>query len=153
MKKHIIFDLDHTLFDTHGSKRAHTEVNEVLRTLTHIHDLSLLTAGHAFTQWAKIKECGLVDCFKTVMIVHNPEDKSRALNSLIAVYPVGHPRRAIVVGDRVDLEIAFANKLGCTSVWIRRGKHAARTPTHPDEQPTHTIESLVQLAAIVDGIV
>jgi len=153
MKKHLIFDLDGTLFDPHDLRRPYPEVGEIIRTLTHSHTLSLLTVGTPSVQWEKLKACNLIGCFKAIVIISKPEDKKNAIEALASVYKTESPRSTIVIGDRIDLEVAYANELGYTSVRIWRGKHAAMVPTTRLERPKHTIKSLVELPLLLEKIV
>ncbi len=152
MIKNIILDLDSTVFDTHGLRRPYPDVHPMLKSLTAKHSFMLLTAGNTFAQWQKIKECDIVDYMAAIMVVKKPEDKEQALTSLIAAHHF-LPENVAVVGDRVDIEIAYANKIGCTSVWIRRGKHTLKVPLSVEQKPTHTISSLAELGALLDLVV
>jgi FMN phosphatase YigB (HAD superfamily) len=150
MKKCIILDLDSTIFDTHGTRRAYQDVHPMLRALMGEHTFTLLTAGNQSAQWQKIKECDVVDYMAAVMIVPDPAGKEHAIASLVAVYRF-EPKDVIVVGDRADIEIAYANRIGCASVWLRRGKHTLKVPLDAGQEPTHTISTLLELIPIVCG--
>ena len=148
----IILDLDSTVFDTHGLRRPYPDVHPMLKSLAAKHSFMLLTAGNEFAQWQKIKECDIVNYMAAIMVVERPEDKEQALASLVAAYHF-LPENVAVVGDRVDVEIAYANKIGCASVWIRRGIHTLKVPLEVGQKPTHTISSLTELGAVLDLVV
>lgn len=150
--RHVLFDLDGTLFDTHGKKLAYPDARETVTTLTHVPGwvLTLLTVGLCGNQWNKLMTCDLHGCFKSVSIVSESEHKRRGIESLVALYPVASRRSVVVVGDRPDVEIKYGNELGCTTVRIMRGKHAQLLPLSKMEKAHHQIASLAELRAIVE---
>ena len=60
------------------------------------------------------------------------------------------PQNAVMVGDRMDNDIAPANRLGMHTVRLLRGLGAFHEPQSPDEQPEHTIYELAELLAITE---
>jgi FMN phosphatase YigB (HAD superfamily) len=152
--KHLIFDLDNTLIDTHGSRQVYPDVQRVIMSFVpkQDHTITLLTAGDSLTQWSKIMRCSLIGYFAAIIVVPEQEDKGRGLSALMAAYPTLFSRQTIIIGDRPDAEITYANQLGCTSVRIVRGKHAERMPACSTEIATHNISSLDLLERIVEGI-
>ena len=63
--------------------------------------------------------------------------------------PVEH---AVMVGDRLDNDIAPANRLGMHSVRLLRGLGALHEPQCADERPEHTIRTLSELPELLaDG--
>ena len=57
-------------------------------------------------------------------------------------------RNAVMIGDRMDNDIAPANRLGMHTVRLLRGLGAHHTPQSSDEQPEYTIRSLTELLAL-----
>ena len=55
------------------------------------------------------------------------------------------PQNAIMVGDRLDNDIAPANRLGMHTVRLLRGLGAYHTPQSTDERPEYTIQTLAEL--------
>ena len=55
------------------------------------------------------------------------------------------PQNAVMVGDRMDNDMAPANRLGIHSVRLKRGLGAYHEPQSDDEIPEHTISQLSQL--------
>ncbi|MHA1722539.1 MAG: HAD family hydrolase [Candidatus Baldrarchaeia archaeon] len=60
-----------------------------------------------------------------------------------------NPSEAIMVGDNVKTDIAGANKVGITSVWIRRGIFKDLEPNSELESPNYTIYNLNELIYIL----
>ena len=65
-------------------------------------------------------------------------------------------RNAVMIGDRMDNDIAPANRLGMRTVRLLRGLGAYHQPQSADEQPEYTIRSLTELLKLfercLDGI-
>ena len=55
------------------------------------------------------------------------------------------PQNAVMVGDRMDNDMAPANRLGMHTVRLLRGLGAYHKPQSPDEKPEYTISSLAEL--------
>ena len=61
------------------------------------------------------------------------------------------PWRAAMVGDRLDNDVAPANRLGMLSVHVRQGGSAAQRPRDDAERATLAVDSVPQLAALLVG--
>lgn len=57
-------------------------------------------------------------------------------------------QEAVMIGDRLDNDIAPAKALGMCTVWIRQGFGALQSPLSSSDTPDHTISSLRELADI-----
>lgn len=57
------------------------------------------------------------------------------------------PGEAVMIGDRLDNDIAPAKALGMKTVWIRKGFGGLQTPL-PEEAPDYTVDSLTELLGI-----
>ena len=55
------------------------------------------------------------------------------------------PQNAVMVGDRMDNDMAPANRMGMHTVRLLRGLGAYHKPQTDDEKPEYTISSLVEL--------
>ena len=55
------------------------------------------------------------------------------------------PQNAVMVGDRMDNDMAPANRLGMHSVRLKRGLGAYHEPQSDDEVPEYTISMLAEL--------
>lgn len=58
------------------------------------------------------------------------------------------PEEAVMIGDRLDNDIAPAKALGMKTVWIRQGFGGLQEPLGGADTPDHTIHSLSELPAI-----
>lgn len=59
------------------------------------------------------------------------------------------PSRAAMIGDRLDNDVAPANRLGMPSVHIRQGGSAAQRPRTDIEQPTLSFDTVPALAMML----
>ena len=55
---------------------------------------------------------------------------------------------AVMIGDRLDNDIAPAKKLGMKTVWIRQGDALYQSPVSPDFQADFTVNNLLELTTI-----
>lgn len=59
---------------------------------------------------------------------------------------------AMMVGDRIDNDILPANRIGMTTVWIRRGYGRFTEPEGDDEQPDYMVEGLDELVHLLNEL-
>lgn len=58
------------------------------------------------------------------------------------------PAEAVMVGDRLDNDIAPAKKAGMKTVWIKQGLGGLAKPVHEYEQADYVIQSLSELSEL-----
>jgi putative hydrolase of the HAD superfamily len=63
------------------------------------------------------------------------------------------PGECIMVGDRIDNDIAPARVLGMRTVLFRTGRHAAQQPRSVDEVPDAELRDVVGLRAALEGMI
>ena len=59
------------------------------------------------------------------------------------------PEQAVMIGDRLDNDIAPAKQLGMKTIWVRQGFGGLSTPRTPQETPDFTVESLAEIPALL----
>lgn len=128
------------------------EVAEMLRGLKAGNRLVLMTEGRAGVQKSKIDHLQLDDLFDEVIIV-DPERGDTKAGSM-ADYM--RRRRAtrdelIVIGNRLDREIAAAKTLSVRTIWLRKGE-GCEAPVTDDERPDAIIESLLDLPQALESL-
>jgi len=62
------------------------------------------------------------------------------------------PAECIMVGDRIDNDIAPARLLGMAAVLLRTGRHAAQQPRSWIEEPDEVVEDVPELARALDRL-
>ncbi len=63
------------------------------------------------------------------------------------------PHECIMVGDRIDNDIAPARLLGMRTVLFRTGRHIAQQPRSPDELPDAEVTTVEGLTAAITSLV
>lgn len=58
------------------------------------------------------------------------------------------PQEAVMIGDRLDNDVAPAKAIGMKTVWIKQGFGKLQAPLSKKDAPDHTIEHLSELLTI-----
>lgn len=146
MTRAVIFDYTNTLHDPQTNK-LYPEVIDILINLQQ-KGLRLAIVSRAPDLDERLKEFENLDLkkyFQVVDIVLRGEVKN--LNNTVAKLGL-KAQECIVVGDRVRSEIFEGNKIGCKTIWIRRGRFWDEMPENDLEKPDYTINSLDELLTI-----
>ncbi len=152
--KLAIFDLDDTLFDTTGTLDA-TYKNlpyialfpGMKHLLKHMHcPKTLVTKGGPDLQNKKIDILGIRTYFDSIVITASDEEKLSAFKDLISKFKISDPTDVLIVGNRIDSEIRYGNMLGCTTVFIKHGRHSHREPKDTFEIADSTIEDIAKVS-------
>jgi FMN phosphatase YigB (HAD superfamily) len=61
------------------------------------------------------------------------------------------PQEAIVIGDRVKIELKIGNKLNINTIWIKQGKFSTETPEEENEVPKLVFKNLAQLITFLNN--
>lgn len=160
MKKVFIFDLDDTLFDTTNQLDITYKNLEkiiifdgVIDLLEKIkrkgHDLYLVSCGDVSIQKKKIAVLKIADFFEKIFVVDTPYEKEEVFAEIVSKNNFLDLKNFFVIGDRLDSEIFFANKLGLKSVRVKQGKRHSQSPTNPLEIPDVEIKSISDLVIYV----
>ena len=152
MKKIIIFDFNRTIYNPEAGT-LFPEVGKVMNSLLK-KEYQLFLLSHIGTSSKKAKErkkiiydLGLEKYFQeNIILTRNKSaedfEKILAKSGVLA-------KSSFVVGDRVRKEIAFANTLGCRTIWLKKGRFAVETPRDKKEKPKHTVENLEEILEIL----
>lgn len=132
------------------------DAHAVLQGLQQGYQLLLVTAGVQATQQAKIQELGLGPYFEQCYFVDFehpdcPSSKGEAFGQIQTQWG-WDSLEMVVIGDRLDNEIAAARQLGLWSIRMCHGEYAALTPQTPLETPHFTIQALAELPDILKTI-
>jgi HAD superfamily hydrolase (TIGR01662 family) len=63
-----------------------------------------------------------------------------------------HPTRCIMVGDRIDNDIAPAKALGMAAIRFRSGRHARQQPRGPSEAPDADVIDVLELERAIEAL-
>ncbi|KKU82821.1 MAG: 2-haloalkanoic acid dehalogenase, partial [Parcubacteria group bacterium GW2011_GWA2_47_8] len=102
-----------------------------------------------FRLGVKIKASGLERYFSLILVDSDHKDAlyDKALKKLKV-----QASEIVVVDDRVVRGIAWGNRVGATTIWVKRGKFADELPTKATGYPTYTISDIEACAKIIDSI-
>ena len=132
---------------------------DVLPTLQKLEDRNvvshLVTTGIPDRQNAKLKQLGLDRFFsdsRGTLQVIVPEDeqeqKDDAFRAAFTRMGVS-PHDTLVVGDKLDVDIASGNRCGAATARVRHGRQTGREPAKEEERPDFEIDRIGQLLDII----
>jgi len=136
----ILFDYNRTLFNP-DTDSLYQGALELLHDMAKRHELILISRKEVGRE-EHMEKLGIRNYFKSV---HFVEEKNEKLFKELAEGDT----HVIVIGDRVKEEILIGNKLGFTTIWLQQGKFADERPSSPDEQPTHTVQTIAEIKKII----
>ena len=113
--------------------------------------IGIVTDGIPVKQWEKLIRLGLPHFFQSVFISTEIEKEKPSVdmfNQALKEMKL-KPREAMMVGDRVDKDIAGANKAGMITVQILHGKYSKKMPQSKLEEPDYAISTLKDLLSIL----
>lgn len=150
MIKAIIFDFTNTIFDAE-TKDLFPEVTKVLSDLySKEYQLALISrAEDVEVRREEIRNLEIDTLFEVIDIVPRGTDKN--FEWVIEELEV-KPFEVLIVGDRVKSEIAVGNRLGCTTVWVPRGRFAKELPETKEEKPDFKIPDLTGVVQILNSL-
>lgn len=151
-KQAIIFDFGWTLF--HDQNRyLYSDVEQVIPRLSKENRLALVSLvrhGQMADRRQYWAGSYLAQYFESALFVspvgkESPgRTKDKAYDQTLQRLKL-KPADVWVVDDRVVRGIAWGNRVGATTVWIRRGPFTEEQPTTKTGQPTFAINSLLEL--------
>ncbi|NOZ80085.1 MAG: HAD hydrolase-like protein [DPANN group archaeon] len=124
--------------------------------------LVLITEGNPIKQWEKIIRLNIRPYFQTIRAVDSqrPDLKRKAFEDLwimLRKESAGaaggiSPKQIVVVGDRLDREISYGNRLGFITVRVLQGRRRARSSISKREVPTYTLKEIADLPGLLHRI-
>lgn len=130
-------------------ERLYPGVGPLLKRLSERHSLGLI-ANQAPGLDAKLKALGIGGCFSVV--VGSGDRGAAKPNPLLFWEALARaaclPEQAVMVGDRLDNDIAPAQSLGMKTVWVRQGFGAYGNPAMLPKPPDVVINSILELETI-----
>lgn len=99
----------------------------------------------------RLQREGIADLFEHVGItgltgLRKPDPRAfTAACDALAVTPA----EAIMVGDRIDIDIAPAKALGMATILLRGGRHRRQRPRSPAEEPDAVVTDVLELEAAI----
>lgn len=142
--KLIIFDWGGTLHSSE-TKSLFPGTVEILKKLSKTYTLALVSLARSQSREERLKAIeknGVTHYFAEILV--DEEDKDGLYERLLKDFKVS-PENAAIVDDRTIRGIAWGNRNGATTIWIKRGKFANELPDETTGEPTYTINNLAEL--------
>ncbi len=160
--KLVIFDLDDTLFDTTGQLAGSYEKLDTITPFEHTIPvlnalraknirIVLVTTGDESIQRRKLELLRLAHLFDSVAICADGDSKLDLMRETLFAAKLADSKEAYVVGDRIDREIMYGNRLGCTTVRLLQGKRKDWQPENDEQKPTITLKSIEDFLKLITG--
>ncbi len=154
-KKVIIFDLDDTLFDS-TNQPIDTGGNWLIKLFDGMGSILesndfiniLVTRGFQYRQNRKIDVLGIRKYFEEIHVVDSDVHKHE---KFVRINKDFQDREIIVIGNRIDCEIRYANQLGLKTIHIKHGKYSMLEPKDHFEIPSHQlpVDEIVDLVKLI----
>ncbi|MCB1044514.1 MAG: HAD hydrolase-like protein [Acidobacteria bacterium] len=115
--------------------------------------LFLVSAGSPDTQRQKIEILNISDEFDDIFLVDSArgESKFEVIQGILGLGFQAHT--VLVVGDRIDREIAAGNRLGTWTCRLSHGEYSHLVPTHVHEVAHFTIDEISALDSLLESSV
>ncbi len=140
----IIFDWNRTLFDKDENKIYPESEKVLLHLYKKGYKLGLISNAESDEiekREKEIMESGLGKYFLiSIKALKNKEHYLNAISKMEC-----NANECVVVDDRVKRGIFIGNKIGCITIWLKKGKFSTQNPESKDEIPKYTIENLEEL--------
>ena len=136
----IIFDYNRTIFNP-DTQELYSSVFELLSDLSGKYDLFLISKNEAGRNEI-LEKFGIDKFFKRIVFTDN-----KSVETFKEI--IGVDKNAIVVGDRVQGEIAIGNELNLITVWVKQGKFSNVIPVSKIQKPKYTINNISELKEII----
>ena len=118
----------------------------ILPYLAEKYALGIITNGLKAIQQKKVKTLRYTQYFDAITTSSEAgfDKPHREVFQLALQRAKVKPKEAVMVGDSPYMDIFPANKIGMTTIWLRRGQKYYY-PTEGRMKPTHTVTNLVEL--------
>ncbi len=140
----------------HNTKLAYLRpFPETLPTLIKLRELGyklgVITNGKPIKQWEKLIRLGLQNFFHTVIISKEVEEEkpSQKIFNLAAKRIGCQAGEAVMVGDKLEVDILGANKAGMVTVQILK-KKTPKKPKTKSEEPDYLITNLKEILKVLE---
>ena len=156
VEKLVLFDIDHTLFDTDSFKKSNLttytlfeETLDVILALKKFSDIGIFSEGEIDFQKMKLKKTLLYEHFAE-QNVHIFEKKDSMLADVLKKYD---KRIIFLVDDKLNiLKLAKEVIPSLFTIWVKRGPYAKVQKPIGNFKPDATVVDLKEVAAIVKGV-
>lgn len=146
----VIFDLDDTLYDCTGQVITNpdgTYNHDFIKPFPNVRTFLkqnhfkkvLVTKGSHELQSRKLRLLDIEFLFDEIMICDTDHGKEHCFKKILEEHP--EEKEVVVIGDRIDSELRYGNKLGLKTVLLKQGKYKNLKAKDNLEIPNHTFET------------
>ncbi|MBQ5976971.1 MAG: YjjG family noncanonical pyrimidine nucleotidase [Oscillospiraceae bacterium] len=135
----------------HEGHRFVPGAEELLRTLSPVHDLYLASNGVASVQHSRIASAGIEPYFKGIFISEELDavkPQKEFFEACFARIPGFDPARALMVGDSLTSDIRGGINAGIKTCWLNYNNKPGREDIVPD----YVIHAITELPALIDSL-
>jgi FMN phosphatase YigB (HAD superfamily) len=126
--------------------RIESAVTGMLAALGETHTLVLLTEGHPDLQARKVHHLGIASCFDFIDIVASNSEATKEAAIRDRIRNSGaEPAQTIVIGNRIDREIAAGQAIGTHTIWVRSGEGSGFATPERYARPTATVDGVLDV--------
>ncbi len=162
--KLVIFDLDDTLYDKTGQLsddlkelneiRLFSGVKEIIDNLNKNEIKKILvTCGDEVLQRRKLEILGINNSFDNIFICSENSGKEEIFKSVLERYYSTNcnidKSKIFVIGNRIDSEIKYGNKLGLKTILLRHGKYKNLECKDNLEIPDYEINNIFEIGELI----
>ena len=156
----IIFDLDDTLYNKDEqlgdfpSKEDFTKISVYPGVNNFLNSFKatkiMVSKGKVHLQNFKMKILGIDKLFDEIIICQQDKDKEKCFLDVLTKYGQNSEnnedkKNIFVVGDRIDSEIYYGNKLGLVTIRLKKGKYKSLKPKRDLEKANYEINEFKEL--------
>lgn len=136
----------------HGLEKLYAGTKAVLEALSRKYRLGIIANQSLGTQ-ERIDNWGIGSYFEVVIASAEAGCAKPELKIFnLALEKAGcEPHEAVMVGDRLDNDIAPAKQLGMKTVWVRQGFAKYQNIEHESERPDHVIDDIADVVKVFRG--
>lgn len=145
------FGLPIPLWDITGEK-LYNDAEYILEKLSHKYKIGIIANQLPGTA-VRLKNFGISE-YIDIVVASAEEGVSKPDAAIfnIALERAGcNAQNAVMVGDRLDNDIAPAKKLGMKTIWIKQGGWKYASPRNENETPDITISELIEISDVFES--
>lgn len=133
----IIFDWKRTLYNPDDS----TLIDGAIDVLNYFsrHNIPMFLIGKGQQEMHdETNRLNVAKYFQDILFVEGSKDP----NDFMKYMNLSFPSRTIVIGDRINSELAVGKSVGAITIWVKQGKFANELPQNENQNPDFVVSNL-----------
>ncbi len=103
----------------------------------------LVSKGDSELQMKKLYILGIKDLFDKILICSNNKDKETCFKESLLMFP--EEKEVFVIGNRIDSEISYGNRLGLKTIHLSHGKYKDLKAENIFEIPDYSYKTFSEI--------